>query len=153
MDHIKLKKYPNLSCIEDEITEPEYVTVTGTNTAWVNIGYRLPGINSEDIYMLDLFDGLLSNGQAGLIDLNLIKAQKVLDAYCYGDVMKDYTVFQLQGVPRDGQTLDEVKDLLLDEIEKIKSGDFEDWMLKAVIKNFKLREQEGLFITEYEQVL
>ena len=141
----KAKEVPKfIAAIEDEITEPEYVTVTGTNTAWVNIGYRLPGINSEDIYMLDLFDGLLSNGQAGLIDLNLIKAQKVLDAYCYGDVMKDYTVFQLQGVPRDGQTLDEVKELLLDEIEKIKSGDFEDWMLKAVIKNFKLREQEGL---------
>ena len=132
------------SAVEDEITEPEYVTVTGTNTAWVNIGYRLPGINSEDIYMLDLFDGLLSNGQAGLIDLNLIKAQKVLNAYCYSDVMKDYTVFQLEGVPRKGQTLDDVKNLLLDEIEKIKSGDFEEWMLKAVIKNFKLREQEGL---------
>ena len=132
------------AAVEDEITEPEYVTVTGTNTAWVNIGYRLPGINSEDIYMLDLFDGLLSNGQAGLIDLNLIKAQKVLNAYCYADVMKDYTVFQLEGVPRKGQTLDEVKNLLLAEIEKIKSGDIEDWILKAVIKNFKLREQEGL---------
>ena len=47
--------------------------------------------------MLDLFDGLLSNGQAGLIDLNLIKAQKVLNAYCYSDVMKDYTT-QLEGV-------------------------------------------------------
>ena len=132
------------AAVEDEITEPEYITVTGTNTAWVNIGYRLPGIKSEDIYMMDLFDGLLNNGQAGLIDLNLIKGQKVLDAYCYGNVMKDYSVFELQGVPREGQSLDEVKDLLLAEIEKIKSGDFEDWILKAVIKNFKLREQEGL---------
>ena len=130
--------------IEDEITEPEYVTVTGTNTAWVDIGYRLPGIKSEDIFMIDLFDNLLNNGQAGLIDLNLIKAQKVLDAYSSENVMKDYSTFELSGVPRDGQNLDEVKDLLLAEIEKIKSGDFEEWMLKAVIKNFKLREQEGL---------
>lgn len=132
------------AAVEDEINEPEYVSVTGTNTAWVNIGYRLPGIKSEDIYMMDLFDGLLNNGQAGLIDLNLIKGQKVLEAYCYGEVMKDYSVFELQGVPRIGQSLDEVKDLLLAEVEKIKSGDFEDWLLKAVIKNFKLREQEGL---------
>ena len=132
------------AAVEDEINEPEYVSVTGTNTAWVNIGYRLPGIKSEDIYMMDLFDGLLNNGQAGLIDLNLIKGQKVLEAYCYGEVMKDYSVFELQGVPRIGQSLDEVKDLLLAEVEKIKYGDFEDWLLKAVIKNFKLREQEGL---------
>lgn len=130
--------------VEDEILEPEYVTVTGSNTAWLNIGYRLPGVGNEDIYMIDLFDGLLNNGQAGLIDLNLIKAQKVLDAYSSSDIMKDYSTFELSGVPRDGQSLDEVKDLLLAEIEKIKSGDFEDWMLKAVIKNFKLREQEGL---------
>jgi len=142
---LKAKDIPIFeAAVEDDITEPEFVTVTGTNTAWINIGYRLPGINCDDIYMLDLFDGLLNNGQAGLIDLNLIKGQKVLDAYCYGDVMKDYSVFELEGVPREGQSLDEVKDLLLAEIEKIKSGDFEDWMLKAVIKNFKLREQEGL---------
>jgi len=141
----KYKETPKyLPALEDEITEPEYVTVTGSNTAWLNIGYRLPGVKSEDIYMLDLFDGLLNNGQAGLIDLNLIKAQKVLDAYSGSDIMKDYSTFELSGVPRDGQSLDEVKDLLLTEIEKIKSGDFDDWMLKAVIKNFKLREQEGL---------
>ena len=132
------------AAVEDEITEPEYVTVTGTNTAWVNIGYRLPGVKNEDIFMIDLFDNLLNNGQAGLIDLNLIKAQKVLDAYSSENVMKDYSTFELSGVPRDGQNLDEVKELLLAEIEKIKSGDFEEWMLKAVIKNFKLREQEGL---------
>ena len=132
------------AAVEDEITEPEYVTVTGTNTAWVNIGYRLPGVKNEDIFMIDLFDNLLNNGQAGLIDLNLIKAQKVLDAYSSENVMKDFSTFELSGVPRDGQNLDEVKELLLAEIEKIKSGDFEEWMLKAVIKNFKLREQEGL---------
>ena len=132
------------AAVEDEITEPEYVTVTGTNTAWVNIGYRLPGVKNEDIFMIDLFDNLLNNGQAGLIDLNLIKAQKVLDAYSSENVMRDYSTFELSGVPRDGQNLDEVKELLLAEIEKIKSGDFEEWMLKAVIKNFKLREQEGL---------
>ena len=30
------------AAVEDEIAEPEFVTVTGTNTAWINIGYRLP---------------------------------------------------------------------------------------------------------------
>ena len=63
--------------------------------------------------MLPLLDGLLSNGKAGLIDLNLIKSQKILGGYSQYMIAKDYTVFKLHGEPRSGQTLNEVKDLLL----------------------------------------
>ncbi len=128
--------------VEDEITEPEFVTVKGSDAEWVSIGYRLPGVKSEDIHMINLFDGLLNNGQAGLIDLNLIKAQKVLDAYSGANVMKDYSTFEMDGFPREGQSLEEVRDLLLAEIEKIKAGNFEEWMLPAIIKDFKLSEQQ-----------
>jgi zinc protease len=139
----KTKEVPEFVVqVEDEIKEPEYITVQGTDAAWVSIGYRLPGIKSEDIYMVNLFDALLNNGQAGLIDLNLIKAQKVLDAYSGADVNKDYSSFELSGNPREGQSLEEVKDLLLAEIEKVKAGDFEEWMLPAIIKDFKLSEQQ-----------
>ena len=131
-----------IPAVEDEITEPQYITVKGSDASWVNIGYRLPGVKSEDIYMLNLFDGLLNNGQAGLIDLDLIKGQKVLDAYSSPNTMKDYSIFQLSGNPREGQTLEEVKDLLLAQVEKIKAGEFEEWMLPAVIKDFKLSEQQ-----------
>lgn len=130
------------AAVEDEATEPEFITVKGSDAEWVNVGYRLPGIKTEDIYMLNLFDGLLNNGQAGLIDLDLIKAQKVLDAYSSPQTMKDYSTFELSGNPREGQSLEEVKDLLLAQVEKIKAGEFEEWMLPAVIKDFKLSEQQ-----------
>ena len=139
----KSKEVPTFtSPTEDKVTEPEYTTVKGSDAEWVSIGYRLPGIKEEDIYMLPLFDGLLNNGQAGLIDLDLIKGQKVLDAYSSPNTMKDYSTFQLSGNPREGQSLDEVKDLLLAQVEKIKAGEFEEWMLPAVIKDFKLSEQQ-----------
>jgi zinc protease len=139
----KSKEVPTFTpAVEDEITEPVFVTVKGSDAEWVNIGYRLPGVKGEDIYMLNLFDGLLNNGQAGLIDLDLIKGQKVLDAYSSPNTMKDYSVFQLSGNPREGQSLEEVKDLLLAQVEKIKAGEFEEWMLPAVIKDFKLSEQK-----------
>lgn len=128
--------------VEEEITEPTFVTVKGSDAEFVNVGYRLPGINNEDIYMLNLFDGLLNNGQAGLIDLDLIKGQKVLSAYSSPNTMKDYSTFQMGGNPREGQSLEEVKDLLLAQVEKIKAGNFEEWMLPAVIKDFKLSEQQ-----------
>jgi predicted Zn-dependent peptidase len=128
---------------EADITEPIIATVEGSDAEWVDIAFRLPGVNAEDIYMIDLLDMLLANGQAGLIDLDLIKAQKVLNAYCYYDTDKDYSVFQLSGQPREGQSLEEVKTLLLNELEKIKKGEFEDWMLPAIIKQFKLQDLQS----------
>lgn len=126
---------------EDEISEPKYVTLYGNSSEWVDIGFRLPGVDAEDNYILPLMDGLLANGQAGLIDLNLVKGQKILSGYSTYSVSKDYSRFMLHARPKAGQTLDEAKDLLLAELNKIKKGEFEDWMLPAVIKNFKLGDQ------------
>ena len=123
--------------VEDPIVEPEIVNVQGSD-AWVTVGFRMPGIDHEDAYLLQLMDGLLSNGQAGLIDLNLVKSQKVLNGYSQYMYAKDYSLFQLVARTREGQTLDEARSLLLNELEKIKNGDFEEWMIKAVVKNFKL---------------
>jgi len=127
---------------EDEIISPEIVDVKGSDAEWVDIAFRLPGVNSEDIYIIALLDGLLANGQAGLIDLNLVKGQKVLNAYSTYNINKDYSMFQLHANPREGQTLEEAKELLLSELDKVKKGEFEDWMLPAVIKNFKLDDQQ-----------
>ncbi len=128
---------------EEEITEPVIASIEGSDAEWVDVAFRLPGVKAEDIYMIELMDMLLANGQAGLIDLNLVKAQKVLSAYCYYDIENDYSTFQLHANPREGQTLEGAKALLLGEIEKIKKGEFEDWMLPAIIKQFKLQDLQS----------
>ena len=127
---------------EDEMTKPELITVKGSDAEWVDIAYRLPGVSSEDIYKVALIDGLLANGQAGLIDLNLVKAQKVLSAYTSHTINKDYSTFEMHANPREGQSLQDAKNLLLAQVEKIKKGEFEDWMIPAVVKNFKLDDQQ-----------
>ena len=50
------------------------------------------------------------------------------------------------GVPKEGQTLDEVRQLLLAEIEKLKRGEFADNLLPSIINNLKLREMQALDI-------
>jgi len=142
--HYKTQEVPEFTFeAEDDIIEPEIVNVVGSDAEWIDIAFRLPGINAEDNYILPLMDGLLANGQAGLIDLNLVKAQKILDGYSTYNISKDYSTFTLHANPRDGQSLEDAKGLLLAELEKIKKGEFEDWMLPAVIKNFKLNDQQG----------
>ena len=46
---------------------------------------------------------ILSNSQAGLIDLDLVKNQKVQKAYSSFRGMNDYGTFELIGYPRKGQ--------------------------------------------------
>lgn len=125
---------------ETPITEPIVKEVVGLDAENIAIAYRFPAANTEDAAILEFVDYLLTNGKAGLIDLNLVQKQKVLRAGSYSNLMADYSVFQMYGAPKEGQTLDEVKDLLLDQIELLKKGEFEDWLLEAVINNFKLNQ-------------
>lgn len=129
---------------EDPITEPIEVDVIGKEAEQVTIAYRFDGAGSRDDMMLDLMDGILQNGQAGLMDLNLIQKQKILKGGAFQYSMIDYSLHQLRATPREGQSLEEVKDLLLEQIELIKKGDFPDWLIGAVIKDYKYRELKGL---------
>ena len=42
----------------------------------------------------------------------------------------------------EGQTLEEVEQLLLEQLELVKAGKFEDWILPAIINDFKKRAQK-----------
>ncbi|MDA9563794.1 insulinase family protein, partial [Flavobacteriales bacterium] len=131
---------------EDPITEPREKTVYGPMQEWVSLGYRLDGFHSEDAMMANLMSYALSNDVAGLIDLNLVQKQKVLNAYGYANIMRDYTSFVMQATPKGGQSLDEAKELLLSQIELVKKGEFSDDLLPAVIKNIKVEE-----LNQFEQ--
>ena len=125
---------------EQAITEPIIREVVGLETAKVTIAFRFPAANTDEVKTLKLIDYMLNNGKAGLIDLNLLQKQKVLDAGCGSEIFTDYSVFSLEGTPKEGQTLDEVKDLLLAQLELLKNGDFDEELLQAVINNFKLNQ-------------
>ncbi len=125
---------------EKEIDEVAEKDVFGPDKEFINIAYRSKNNKSKDAIYLRLIDMILNNSEAGLIDLDLVKSQKVLKAGSGFNAMNDYGIFSLNGYARQGQTLEEVKELLLAEIEKIKNGEFEDWLIEAVINNLKLNE-------------
>ena len=126
--------------VEEEITEPSIITVTGPESEEVVIGFRFNGINSPDADYLTLVDKILYNQTAGLIDLNLNQQQKVLDGGSMLVMMKDYSAHMLSGKPREGQTLEEVKELLLNQLELLKEGKFHDWLLEAAINDLKIEQ-------------
>ncbi|MDR1593567.1 MAG: insulinase family protein, partial [Prevotellaceae bacterium] len=123
---------------EQPVTAPIVKEVIGLEAENIMIAYRLPGANSKDAAILEFVDYILTNGDAGLIDLNLVQKQKLLRGGSVAETLADYSLFVLTGTPKEGQSLDEVRNLLLGQVELLKKGEFEDWLMEAVINNFRL---------------
>ena len=129
---------------EQPITEPIVKEVWGLDAANVAIGWRLGGATSDDADLANIVGSILFNGQAGLIDINLNQQQKTLSAYGYPSISADYGYMQLAGRPKQGQTLEEVRDLLLGEVAKLRAGDFDEKLIAAAVNNYKLQVMQYL---------
>jgi len=128
---------------EPTITAPIVREYSGPQPEHVYIGYLFNGANTHETLMVKLVDEILANGEAGLIDLDLMQQQKLLRGSSFVDDNDDYTFHKLYGEPKQGQTLEQVKDLLIGEIEKVKKGEFGDWLLPAIIQNMKLERMKA----------
>ena len=129
---------------EQPITEPIVKEVVGLDAANVAIGWRLGGATSADADLANIVGSILYNGQAGLIDLNLNQQQKTLSAYGYPSISADYGYMQLAGRPKQGQSLEEVRDLLLGEVAKLRAGEFDEKLIAAAVNNYKLEMMQYL---------
>ncbi|WP_053991071.1 pitrilysin family protein [Mangrovimonas sp. TPBH4] len=127
---------------EEPISAPVVREVFGPQSESISIAFRSKGVNTEEEKLVTLCDMILANGNAGLIDLNLNQQQVVQYASCSPTFLNDYGYHVFNGSPKQGQTLDEVKDLLLAQVEKLKNGEFEDWMIDAVVNDLKLNQTQ-----------
>lgn len=134
------KQLPKLNLPKEKpIQAPIVREVLGPDAETLALAWRFPAASSRDFEILQVASQILYNGKAGLIDLDINQQQKALSAYCYPMGMSDYSVFLMQARPKQGQTLDELKTLLLDEVKKLRSGAFDEKVLQANINNFKLQ--------------
>lgn len=122
---------------ETPITSPVVAEVLGPDAESVTIGYRLPGNKSKDVLLADLVGQILTNGKAGLMDLNLVKKQKLLRAGASAFTLIDYGILYMSGNATQGQSLEEVRALMLGEIENLKKGNFDNDLIASIINNLK----------------
>ena len=123
---------------EQPITSPVVKKVYGLEAENITLGWRLPEAADKSNDVANIVSSILYNGQAGLIDLDLIQQQKVLSAYAYNSNQPDYGSFIVSARPKDGQTLDQVRDLLLEEVARLRSGDFDEGLIEATVNNYKM---------------
>ncbi len=141
-NNIEPKKMP----VEKPIDTIIRANVYGPQSEFLYLGYRFNGVNSNDQKMVTLIDYMLNNSKAGLFDLHLNQQQKVLRSASFNNFLKDYGMHVLYGMPRQGQTLEDVENLLISELDNIKKGNFDDDLILSCINDLKLnniREQEN----------
>ncbi len=126
------------------ITKPVIKNIFGPSAESMRLVYRIGADGTKEAMMADLVSTILSNGKAGLLDLNLSKQQKLLSAGASVRQYKDYGLFMLLATPKQGQTLEEAANLLLEQIELLKKGQFDEELIKAIVANYKLDEIRGL---------
>lgn len=122
---------------EVPFTAPVVKEVVGPDAESVAIGFRLPGNKDKDALLADLVGSILTNGKAGLLDLNLVKKQKLLRAGAFTYILQDHGVLWLNAAPTSGQSLEEVQALVLNEIENLKKGNFDADLLPSIVNNIK----------------
>ena len=131
--HIDVPQFP----AQPALTAPVDTTVVGKEAPMLFMGWRAEPSNSLQIDTLEVIAQLLSNGQAGLFDLDLSQKLKVQEIEAGVTDMDEYSVFYVYGQPKSGQTLQEVRSLALSEIEKLKKGNFSDDLLPSIVNNYK----------------
>ena len=129
---------------EDSIKSPIEITINAPDASSLLMAYRFEGAKSNKVHLVKMVDMILNNSKAGLIDLNINQQQKAVGAYSGIQVDKDYSLHVLGGAPTKGQTLHELKNLILTQIELVKKGDFPDWLMPAIINDFKVSELKKL---------
>ncbi|UKB78659.1 M16 family metallopeptidase [Chryseobacterium sp. MEBOG07] len=135
--------------IEQPITEVVTKTVKSPTTPRTQLAWRTDSYGTREAMLADIVANILSNrGEAGLLDLHINQTQKMLWGQAFSVGLKEYGYFSIVAVPKETQTLEEAKDLVLEEIELIKKGEFPDWMLPAIINDFKLQRMKALETTE-----
>ena len=134
---------PEYAPIPDR-TAPADTTVIGQEAENIYVGWKFDKAASFQADTLDVIADMLSNGKAGLFDLDLDQQMKWLGGGAARLPLAEYSALILIGYPKEGQTLDDVKALMFGEIDKLKRGDFDESLIKAVVNNKKLQYYTSL---------
>ena len=125
------------------VTEPRKADVWGLESETYFAGWLTGSATSADALMLELAASVLSNGNSGIIDQNIMQTQKALYAATSADQLSDAGFLMLFGMPKSGQTLEQVEVLLLEQVEALKRGEFDESILNAIIANYKRHLMES----------
>ena len=108
------------------------------------LAWKFKGANDKENDILDVIGEMLTNGKAGLMEVDLEQQMKIASASAFTYGLHDYSAFIVAGTPNKEQKLEEARALLLDEMAKLRRGEFDNDLLPSVIANKKLNYYKSL---------
>ena len=129
---------------ENPVTQPLVRDVYGFEGEFALMGWRTPGNSFEKADYASIVSSILSNGLAGLIDLDVMQDQKVLDVTIYPYGRSDWGLMLAEVQPKEGQSLQEAAQLIKDQVARLAAGDFSEDLLKAAQANYRLAVMNSL---------
>ena len=130
--------------VQKPLTAPKDTAVIGQQAEEVIVGWLAKKASDAQCDTLSVISSMLTNGKAGLIDINLNQQMKIQSAQAYLQDQQDYSSFLLIGMPKPEQSLEEVRALMLGEVENLKKGKFSDDLLPSIVNNMELQRQRAL---------
>lgn len=139
--HLKPSEVPEFQFAkEPALKGPVIKKVYGMESEHVQLAWRFEGASSSQIPCLEMVSNILGNGRAGLVDQNINMQQAARGTSATTSLMADYSMLKMFGRNKDGQSLEEVVNLLLEQVEVLKSGHWPQWMIQASLNNLRLIE-------------
>lgn len=129
---------------QPEITAIKDTSVVGLEAECMLMGWRFNGAKDPQVDTLDILTEVLANGKAGLFDINLEQQMKARSVSAFTYSFTDYTALIFYAFPKNNQTLEELRALIIEELGKLKNGEFSDELVQSVINNKKRAYYESL---------
>ena len=120
------------------------LAITPYRLAWM--GYRTVQPNHEDAPVLDIISNIFNNSsRTGLLD-KLNAENKILGSYAStGLGGTDHGGFGFRFVPKDdSQTFDDAERLIIKELNKVKSGEFDEEILNSIKLNMNMSHETSM---------
>lgn len=130
---------------EKPITEVKRVDIVGLEAENLIIAYRInAGSTSKEVMLANLLDRVLNNGSTGIMDVNVRQKQLVQNAYSSVYDLNDYAAFTIRATPKTGQSLEDLERLMIEQIDQLVEGKWDESILKAAINQQRLSEMKEL---------
>lgn len=130
-----------------KITARAHSEVVGEGEQAVTLAWQTVAFRDPDEPVLTVMNWLLDNDTSGILNLELELTQKVPDAYAYAYSSNESGRFVLRALAREGQRLEDVEQLLLGTVAKLKAGEFTQADIDAVVLANDIRRK-----TQYESL-
>lgn len=138
--------HPLTSPVEVQIPSKEHESVL---LSWTYPGlYKADKKTRREIELLELGMGILQNSCCGFLDIE--KQKHLLNlAECSRNLYPEFSNMSIIATPNDGQTLDQVKGILLEDVRKIGRGEFSDEMIESC-KTVRKKSASEILIDNWE---